>query len=186
MGKIETQAREARQRGKLNLCYGLEMGTLARNVLEDKRKPERFLKPNSKAVGFLQEAKSELPRGQLGLPLWHACIHSFKEYLFTECSHSQSSCPEELSLERGDGRQDVSDLSKIGKSLWVPGTQMRMGVEVNRKEQEEGGFCPGGGTMVLGQLSLGWGRARTPAERGHRLFCCPFMALTACQAPSTS
>lgn len=103
MGKIETQAREARQRGKLNLCYGLETGTLARNVLEDERKPERFLKPNGKAVGLLQEAKSELPRGQLGLPLWHACIHSFKEYLFAECSHSQSSCPEELSLERGDG-----------------------------------------------------------------------------------
>lgn len=37
---------------------------------------------------------------------------------------------------------------------------MRMGVEVNRTKQEEDCFCPGGGTMVLGKLSLGWGRAK--------------------------
>lgn len=33
-------------------------------------------------------------------------------------------------------------------------------MEVNRKKQEEDCFCPGGGTMVLGKLSLGWGRAK--------------------------
>lgn len=59
-------------------------------------------------------------------------------------------------------------------------------MEANRKKQEEDCFCPGGGTMVLGKLSLGWGRARRGAECGHRLFCCSLMVLTACQALSTS
>ena len=42
-----------------------------------------------------------------------------------------------------------------------------------KKEQEEDYFCPGGGTVVLGKLSLGWARVgkRQDVATGSSVVC---------------